>query len=604
MMSSAAQSNTSIAGPAIGIKWNLNDVLPATSGKIFQSSVLDRLEGMLVEFENSRAKLRDSINQGEFMTFLNDYEIICRIRAKLGGYAYMYFSQDTKSQDARTFKSRTEEIDADAANRTLFFELWWKSLESNRASSLLDNSSSYSYYLRHLIATKPYTLSEEVEQTINLKDITGRAALLQLYHQIRDSFTYEVTAEDRTRKITEEQVRDLFYSNKKQVRSAAYHSMMLRFEQNKDVLGEIYKSLVNDWRNEGIKLRKYQSPISIRNIGNDVPDEAVNALLAACKENAELFQRFFKFKAAQLGLSEMSRTDIYSPLPIEIEQTFSWNSGKDLILSTFESFDKTFASMAGNLFSQSHIDAEPREGKIGGAYCMSVTPDITPYILMSYTGKPRSVSTLAHELGHAIHSQLSAKRNDNELTYEAPLPLAETASVFAELLLTDKLLSEADDKTRKSLLMELMNDSYATIMRQAFFVLFELEAHEKISAGVNIDTLCDSYLENLKLQFGSSLSIPEEFKNEWLSIPHIYQSPFYCYSYAWGNLLVMALYSEFKKEGAKSFAPKYIKLLSYGGAESPEKILTEAGFNIRQKSFWQNGFDQIGQILSELEKSA
>ena len=175
--------------------------------------------------------------------------------------------------------------------------------------------------------------------------------------------------------------------------------------------------------------------------------------------------------------------------------------------------------------------------------------------------------------------------------------------MFAELLLTDRLLSEADDLTRKSLLVDLMNDSYATIMRQAFFVMFELEAHEKISHGVNVDTLCDSYYDNLKIQFGNSLEIPEGFKNEWLSIPHIYQSPFYCYSYAWGNLLVMALYSQFKKEGAPSFAPKYIKLLSYGGSESPEKILTEARFNIRSKSFWQGGFDQISQILSELERS-
>jgi len=602
-MSQVAQSRGSVKGPAIDVRWNLGDVLPATSGKIFQSSILDRLEGMLVEFESSRTRLNKPISDADFMGLLNDYESICRIRAKLGSYAYMYFSQNTKSQDARTFKSRAEEIEADAANRTLFFELWWKSLDSVVTSVLLENSSGYSYFLRRLIATKPYTLSEQVEQTINLKDVTGRSALLQIYHQIRDSFTYEVTIRSETRILTEEQVRDLFYGQEKEERRAAYQSMMLKFEQNKDVLGEIYKSLVNDWRNEGIKLRKYQSPISIRNIANDVPDEAVNILLATCKENSSLFQRFFSFKGRVLGLPKMSRSDVYSPLPIESEQTYSWKESRDLIVSTFATFDKTFAAMANNVFSESHIDAEPREGKIGGAYCMSVTPDITPYILMSYTGKPRSVSTLAHELGHAVHSLLSSKRNNNELTYEAPLPLAETASVFAELLLTDRLLSEADDLTRKSLLVDQMNDSYATIMRQAFFVLFELDAHEKISNGVNVDTLCDSYYENLKIQFGKSLEIPEAFKNEWLSIPHIYQTPFYCYSYAWGNLLVMALYSQFKKEGSSLFAPKYIKLLSYGGSESPERILVEAGFNIRSKSFWQGGFDQIAQILSELEKT-
>ena len=600
-MSLEIQNETS--SPAAGIKWNLSDVLPSTSGKIFQSTILDRLEAMLVEFENSRSELFDTISDERFAKLLQEYESISRLMAKLGSYAYMYFSQDTKSQEARSFKSRVEEIEADGANRILFFELWWKSLSQDKAAGLISNSGSYSYYLRHLILTKPNTLSEQVEQAINLKDITGKSALLQLYHQIRDSFTYDVVLRSSVKKLTEEQVRDLFYSASKEEREAAYLAMMTRFDLDKDVLGEIYKSLVNDWRNEGIKLRKYKNPVTIRNIANDVPDAAVDALLESCIENALLFQRFFHFKAKALGLSEMSRSDVYCPLPLESEQTFSWREAKNLILSTFDSFDKNFASMAANLFTQVHIDAEPRQGKIGGAYCMSVTPEITPYILLSYTGKPRSVSTLAHELGHSIHSQLAAKKTDNQLTYEAPLPLAETASVFAEQLLIDRMLSGADEKTRKSLLVDIMNDSYATIMRQAFFVLFELKAHEKISAGVTIDDLCDLYYQNLKDQFGGSLFLPSEFRNEWLSIPHIFQTPFYCYSYAWGNLLVLALYSEFKRQGAASFVPKYIKLLSYGGSETPEIILNEAGFDIRSKQFWQGGFDQLALVLAELEKS-
>ncbi len=239
------------------------------------------------------------------------------------------FSQDTKSQEARTFKSRVEEIEADASNRILFFELWWKTLDAEKISTFLSNSGTYSYYLRHLILTKPYTLSEQVEQVINLKDVTGRSALLQLYHQIRDSFTYDVVLGGSVKKLAEEQVRDLFYSTKREERDSAYRAMMSKFEQNKDTLGEIYKSLVNDWRNEGIKLRKYKSPVTIRNIANDVPDDAVNVLLESCKENATLFQRFFLFKARMLGLSEMSRTDVYSPLPLESEQIFSWGEAKD-----------------------------------------------------------------------------------------------------------------------------------------------------------------------------------------------------------------------------------------------------------------------------------
>jgi oligoendopeptidase F len=600
-LSQSAQSEVSDA--TSHARWNLNDVLPARSGKIFQASISDLLEGLIIEFENSRSELNDSISRNQFMNFLEQYEKITRLRSKLSSYAYMYFSEDTRQQDARTFKARAEEIDADSANRTLFFELWWKSLNPEITDRLLADAGNYEYYLRHLLQTRPYTLSEQVEQVINLKDVTGRTALLQIYHQVRDSFVYDVTVENSTRKLTEEAVRDLFYSGKREERCAAYHAMMHKFEANKDVLGEIYKSLVRDWHNEGLKLRKYPNAISIRNVANDVPDRAVEALLAVCKENAPLFQKYFKFKANMLNLPEMSRTDVYSPLPIEAEKVYPWKEGRELVVNSFKQFDERFATMANNVFFESHIDAEPREGKLGGAYCMSVTPDITPFILMSYTGKPRGVATLAHELGHAIHSQLSANRNPNQLSYEPPLPLAETASVFAELILTNAMLEEADEKTRQSLLVDLVNDSYATIQRQAFFVLFEVEAHEKISEGINLDDLSEIYYSNLKTQFGNSLHVPPEFKYEWLSIPHIYQSPFYCYSYAWGNLLVFSLYSEYKKQGTEAFAPGYVKMLSYGGSEAPEKIMTEAGFDINSRSFWQGGFDELSTIVSELEKA-
>jgi oligoendopeptidase F len=582
------------------VRWNLNDVLPARTGRVFQSEILDQLEGLLADFEGKRAQLNDKIDSVLLLGLLEQYERISKLTSRLGSYAYMYFSEDTKSQDARTFKSRVEEVTADASNRTLFFELWWKSLDAAVSEPLIAKSGAYAYYLLRLIQTKPYTLPEQVEQAINLKDITGRSALLQIYHQIRDSLSYEIQLETGTKKMMEEELRDLFYSPKASERKAAYMGMLSRFEQNRDVFGEIYKSLVHDWRNEGMKMRKYASPISIRNISNDVPDVAVQALLNVCKSNSSLFQRFFKLKAKVLHLDKFSRTDVYAPLPLISEKHYSWNEGVSMVLGTFGSFDKKFSEMASNLFSELHIDAQPRVGKLGGAYCMSVTPEITPFVLLSYTGTPRSVATLAHELGHAVHDQLSAKQNSH-LTFSPPLPLAETASVFSEMLLTDRMLSEADENTRKTLLVDLMNDSYATIIRQSFFVLFELEAHESISKGVNIDEIRDIYLANLKSQFGDSLDIPPEFGYEWLSIPHIYQSPFYCYAYAWGNLLVLSLYRQFKQEGARSFAPRYIKLLSYGGSRSPEEILKESGFDIRSEAFWQTGFDELGESLRELE---
>ncbi len=582
-----------------GVKWSLGDVLPARSGKLL-TSVLEQLEGMVVELEASRSELGVNLSSSRFAKLLEDYDQLTRVRAKLGSYAYMYFSEDTRSQDARTFKSRAEEIDTDANNRVLFFELWWKTLDEKKAEELGSGVVGFRYFLERLRKTRPYTLPEQVEQAINLKDTTGRSALLQLYHQVIDSLLFEIVLEGKKKKLTQEQLRDLFYSKSRDERRTAYETLQMKIGENRDIIGETYKSLVRDWRNEGIKLRKYSTPMAIRNVSNDVPDEAVEMLLRVCRENASIFQRFFRIKAKLLGLNDFARYDLYAPLKDATEKQYSWTEGKNIVLSTFENLDSEFATMARNVFTGSHIDAESREGKLSGAYCMSVTPEITPYVLLTYTGTARSVSTLAHELGHAVHSQLSAKKN-NMLSLEAALPLAETASVFGEQLLIDRLMSEADEATKRSLLVTMLDEAYQTIQRQAFFVLFEKDAHERIASGVNVDDLSELYFENLKTQFGTSVIVPEYFKNEWLGIPHIFQTPFYCYAYAWGNLMVLALYKQFKEEGAKDFAPRYLRILSYGGSEAPAKILEEAGFDIGSRGFWQSGFDQLSRSVSQLE---
>lgn len=589
------------AQPAKGVRWMLDEVLPARSGKIF-SSFIEQLESSLIEFESGRKHLADDISPEQFFFMLSNYEQIAKMTTRLGNYAYMYFSEDTRLQDSRTFKARAEEINTDATNRTLFFELWWKSLDEGTIQRLTKSARSYAYFLERLRKTRPFTLKEEVEQAINLKDSTGRSALLQLYHQIRDSFTYEIRIGEETKKLTEEQLRDLFYSPVRQERSSAYESMLTKFKQNSDVLGEIYEALARDWRNESIKLRRYSTPISVRNLANDVPDEAVETLLNVCQENASVFQEFFRVKAKILNLSDFARFDIYAPLPKTQEKQYNWEEGVRLVLETFRTFDEEFADLAQNVIASKHVDAECREGKLGGAYCMGMTPEIVPYVFTSYTGKSRSVSTLAHELGHAIHGQLAAKNTRNQLTFEATLPMAETASVFGEMILADRLMNEADEITKRSLLLEMLDDSYATIGRQAFFVLFEKEAHDKIASGVNVDDLSNAYLENLKIQFGSSIHVPDYFRYEWNAIPHIYQSPFYCYAYAWGNLLVLALYKQFREEGGKTFAPRYMKILAYGGSASPEKILSQAGFDVRSKSFWQGGFDELSRSVSELRR--
>jgi len=231
-----------------------------------------------------------------------------------------------------------------------------------------------------------------------------------------------------------------------------------------------------------------------------------------------------------------------------------------------------------------------------------VLPEMTPWVLLNYQGKADDVATMAHELGHAIHSMLAEKHS--LFTQHACLPLAETASTFGEMMLVDSLLAEeTDEAVKRDLLFRQVDDSYATIQRQVFFALFEKEAHQMIADGASVDELCDAYMKNLKAQFGSSVDVSEEFKWEWVSIPHIYQVPFYVYAYAFGQLLVLSLYKRFKEEG-ESFKPKYIALLSAGGSEAPMKVLADAGVDPRKPEFWQGGFDVLSQLVDELEKVA
>jgi oligoendopeptidase F len=255
--------------------------------------------------------------------------------------------------------------------------------------------------------------------------------------------------------------------------------------------------------------------------------------------------------------------------------------------------------MAQRVFDNAHLDSEVRKGKEGGAFCASVVPEMTPYVLLNYQGRATDVATMAHELGHAIHSMLASQHS--MFTFQASLPLAETASTFGEMMLTDKLLAEeSDESVRRELLFKQMDDSYATIMRQAYFALFEQQAHDMVQQHASVDELSAAYFKTLKQQFGDALELSDEFKWEWVSIPHIYHTPFYVYAYAFGQLLVLSLYRQFKSEG-EAFKPRYLKILSAGGSRAPADVLGEAGIDIRSEAFWQAGFDVLDQLEKQLE---
>jgi oligoendopeptidase F len=386
-----------------------------------------------------------------------------------------------------------------------------------------------------------------------------------------------------------------------ELRKAAYQEQYRVYGQDGAILGQIYQTLVQDWRNEQVDMRHYTAPIAARNLANDIPDPVVDTLLQVCQNNASVYQRYFGLKARLLGMPRLRRYDIYAPVS-KSDKALSFDGAYELVMDAFKRFDPRLATLAERVFANNHLDSEVRKGKRSGAFCETLGPDLTPWVLLSYQGRPADAATLAHELGHAIHSMLAEKHS--LFTQQSSLPLAETASTFGEMLLIDRLLEqETDPAVRRDLLFRQVDDSYATVMRQAFFALFERQAHTLIQEGAAVDALAEAYLQNLNTQFGDAVEIGDEFRWEWVSIPHIYHTPFYVYAYTFGQLLVFSLYQQYKAEG-EAFKPRYIKLLSAGGSEAPVAILKSAGIDVYSAQFWQGGFDVIRRMVEQLEKLA
>jgi oligoendopeptidase F len=410
---------------------------------------------------------------------------------------------------------------------------------------------------------------------------------------------YKVNIAGEEKELTRGELMIYFRHHDPEIRSAAYQELYRIYGQDGTILGQMYQTLIRDWHNEQIDLRNFSSPISARNLINDIPDEVVDTLLDVCQRNASVFQKFFSLKARWLGVDQLRRYDLYAPVA-EADKEYPFDEAVRMVLDSFENFDPKISELAQRVFDEDHLDSEVRKGKRDGAFCMTLTPDLTPWVLVNYQGRANDVATMAHELGHAIHSMLA--EHHSLFTQHACLPLAETASTFGEMVLIDRLLEqESDDNVRRDLLFRQVDDAYATILRQAFFAIFERDAHSMIAEGASVDELSEAYLKNLRTQFGDSIDVSDEFRWEWVSIPHIYHVPFYVYAYTFGQLLVLALYQQYKEQG-EAFIPRYMDILSAGGSEAPVSILTKAGIDVYSADFWQGGFDVIQGWVEKLEK--
>ena len=579
--------------------WNLSELGTVAD----YDKLLAEIDSNIEVVEKWWGKLSPKMSKEMFAEFMEYDELLDEKFSRLMYLPELMESTNQKDSMARLMKSKATDLALKFNKTSRKIGHWLKGLEVEGKEKLDDANAKrlfcaipdLEYGLNYGRLAAKYTLPQREEEIIDNKDVNGIGAVSDLRGLIEADLVYDM---DGKKIKNQADLLKFVHDANPEKRKSAYRALFKEHQKNIDKFFVIYQAVVKDWGYEA-KLRGYKSPIEVRNFGNHVPNEAIETLLRVCKEERKVFWRYFQTKAKLLKKKKLSRFDVYAPISLKTGKKVKYSEAKDLVLQSFATFSKKFADMAAKVMSENHIDSHPKTNKRSGAFCATVNPKLTPYVLLNYTDSQRDVSTLAHELGHAVHS-LYANHHYSSAQH-ANLPLSETASTFGELVLFEYMLSnESDKKIKKQMLSEKIGDSYATILRQNYFVMFELKAHEMISKGTTAEELCKAYFENLKEQFGPSVQLDKIFQYEWLYISHIFESPFYCYAYNFGELLSLSLYARYKKEGQK-FAAKIEAVLADGGSRAPEKVLADVGVDMGDENFWRGGFELIRGWQRELE---
>ena len=515
-------------------------------------------------------------------------------------YANLRQTIDTQDPHITALVDRVETDDATLSNKLVFFELELGKVPILIQQKWLSDAvlQDHHYYLSMCFKMAATQLTELEEQWITLKDMTGSDAFGRMVTELVSSFEFEWEYQGTTHIMNGSQLRSYRHDPDPECRRRAMAMYLNRYDTHSLVLSSAFKSIIKDFNIERMK-RGFPTPISTRLMGDDLDESLIAMIERITTESNHLVQRYYRLKQQLLGLPDMTLADLYAPLPHN-DTHYTWQEAVDLVLESMASFHPDFEAMARRMIDRHRIDAQVLPTKQGGAFCSSSIPGLDPYVMTNFLGKSRDVSTLAHELGHAIHAMCCAHLPLN--TYHSILPLCETASVFAEMLVTDRLLATADSITNKqAILCEKLEDIFATSHRQNLFSRFEQRVHQICSERYpSTRELCDLYVKELQIMFGDSVMIPDHYQWEWLSIPHMIDSPFYVFSYNVGNLLVMSLYQQYRQQGA-AFYPAYRALLSAGSSMSPMDIGRLAGVDLSNPSFWQQGIQVIEDMVNELE---
>ncbi|AXJ01880.1 oligoendopeptidase F [Cyclonatronum proteinivorum] len=584
---------------AESIHWDLSDLYEGPN----DPSLIRDMDGIIARADSFASQWKGriaSLSPAEFREALQAYEGLMDLGSKIGSYAYLNWSTNTEDAALGKLLQQSSELGSELNQKLVFFDLEWLALEETEARKHID-APELAFYRHYLISSrkyKPHMLSEAEEKILSAKSVTGARSWVRFFDETLGAARFTFEGEP----LTEQQVLSKMHAPERETRQKAAASLTAGFRELSRPLTFIFNTLLAD-KSTNDKLRGYPSWVTSRNLSNEIKDETVDALVEAVTEAYPLVQRYYRLKTKLLGLDEMRDYDRYAPLA-QNETVVSWQEARKMVLDAYSGFHPKMGEVAGYFFEHNWIDAAIRPGKRGGAYSASTAASVHPYVFMNYDGRVRDVQTLAHELGHGVHQYLSRERGP--LQAGTPLTTAETASVFGEMLVFRDLMGTlTDPKERLALLCSKIDDSIATVFRQISMNRFENAIHtaRREKGELTTQQFSELWMETQTALYGDSVKLSDDYGIWWSYIPHFLHSPGYVYAYAFGELLVLSLYEQYRTQ-PQGFADRYLELLHAGGSESPEALTARMGVDINDKAFWQAGVALIGKLIDEAESLA
>jgi oligoendopeptidase F len=577
------------------VKWNLADLYSGyTDPQIEKDIAFYKHEAEVIN--KKYADKVKTLAEDELHALVVRLEKLETSLGRLFTFAFLHFATDTHDQDVSAFLQRMREIGSTIGKDTVFFELEWNKIPGETAEKLLQNNilSHYNHYLANMRKYAEHQLSQIEEKLLLERAPVGRGSWTTLFEKIMGHIKFG------EKQRTEEEVLADLYNPDRMVRQQAALDLTEGLQSQLHILTHVFNTLLAD-KMITDRLRKYPGWIRSMNLGNELEDKTVEVLIEAVTARYDIPQRYYGIKQTMLGLDELLDYDRYAPVPHLPDKKITWVEGKTMVLDAFAQFSPRMAEIAGYFFDKKWIHAPVYEGKRGGAFAHPCVPEVHPYVLVNYTGNLRDVSTVAHELGHGVHQYLAAE--NGYYNSNTTLVLSETASVFAELLVFNSQLALLDRKEeRNAFICQKLESIFATVFRQISMNRFEDKVHKarRGQGELKTEEVTDIWLRTQRQMFGDSVTLSQNYGIWWSYIPHFLHTPGYVYSYAFGELLVLALYARYKNEGG-AFVPKYLDLLSAGATQTPYMLLEPFDVNLDDPGFWNDGLKIIDEMLAMLE---